>query len=305
MIVQSVRLDQIDLEGHGRKTLSSAPLRQSLAEDGLVLPLVVEGPLSNGRYVLVEGYRRFHNLVANGEVAADCIIQVPTSQTQRQKKRVKHDYLGQKKTGFERERLLAGLLVNGLSRREIARETNIPRQFINKYLKSEAIPTDVKARAEESGAGQDGLAKLYFNERIRPGLRLRLIDRYTDAEGRRNRTGLLSYHVDAIYKVTKCRSFPALSSASQERCINEAVESSKFTLEMAQRAVSRELLNYPDLYDDTSHRSVFDDLEVRLQNALATFTPVFLDSLSKDQRVILNELADRLRLATPLVWEFK
>lgn len=84
---EEIALDLIDPSPHNpRKTFDEdelADLAASIAEQGLLQPLVVMRSLTKGRYELIAGHRRLRALQKNGAAKALCIVRMGTTATSR------------------------------------------------------------------------------------------------------------------------------------------------------------------------------------------------------------------------------
>lgn len=71
-------LSQIALETSFRDEVKDLSLEPDINRYGIRVPLIVED-LGTGKYVLVDGYRRFYALDFLGRETAECIVESATS----------------------------------------------------------------------------------------------------------------------------------------------------------------------------------------------------------------------------------
>lgn len=295
--IKKIRLELIDLENPFRSSVESPALSMSLLHSKLQEPLIVEGPI-NGRYILVEGYRRFDSLSRMGTTWVICNVQEVTNEEGRVIKRLRNELHRKKKTGYELERMIEFLLNRGLSEAEIARQVKVSISVIKKHIKSLDVDLDLKEKAEKAKVGKDGITKLYKLPNVSERIKNILCDRFLIKE-------IFGYHVDSIEKVVKESLFSVLTEESQKRCINEVISQTKFDNDRAKTAVCSEIVSSGIQADLEVNNCVYIESVRLLEKLNQIYKYGFINDLPRNERMNIQSLIYHLvRLTnTPLHWD--
>ncbi len=167
MKFKNISLEYIKLEDEFRKNLEDFSLATSIKQNGLIEPLIVEEKNSNC-FILVEGYRRFWALKHLNIPVVACKVEKLTSKDSRVLKRLRVELKSKRKTGYEVERMISFLLDDGYTEDDIAKQCNIQKKTVKKYINGKDVNTQWKIRAEQSGAGIHGLTEIHHLTNIHP-----------------------------------------------------------------------------------------------------------------------------------------
>lgn len=87
-------------------------------------------------YIFVEGYRRYESLKRSAQKHALFFVESISNAEGRVLKRLKSELHSKRKTGFERERMVAFLLEKNYTPEQIASNCGVAKETIKRYMKS-------------------------------------------------------------------------------------------------------------------------------------------------------------------------
>jgi len=231
-----IPLNMIILENPFRQTLDDQTMALHVSMKGIKIPLIIEGPTNDNTYILVEGYRRYHNLERIGVKTASCIVEPLTDEAGRVLKRLASELTTKKRTSAEIQQMILYLLEKDFKASVIARETGISITTIRKYAKLNDIDDDKKAKAKEKRVSKDALIileNLQNTSSIQKDLLIaQLFDERIKLE-----------EAKAIEKVTKTKDYNLLSDSAKQKCCQSAIKEARFTSNHAERIVQIEKAN--------------------------------------------------------------
>lgn len=182
-----VAIDRIDEDpNQPRRTFSEQELEelsQSIAEHGVLQPIVLRRPNEGGRYVIAMGARRYRAAQRAGLREMPAFIQdvdLPDRYAQ-MIENIQRDDL----RAPEIARFIADRLDAGDTQAEISRKLGKPRDWVSRYASLKAMPDFLRARLE--GSSIRTLYELYQAWRTHPDEIERLCatqDSFTDAQAR-------------------------------------------------------------------------------------------------------------------------
>ncbi|PGU01353.1 MULTISPECIES: ParB/RepB/Spo0J family partition protein [Bacillus cereus group] len=288
MKFKNIPLEHIKLEDEFRKNLEDFNLATSIKQNGLIEPLIVEEKNSNC-FILVEGYRRFWALKHLNVPLVTCKVEKLTSKDSRVLKRLRVELKSKKKTGYEVERMISFLLDDGYTEEDIAKQCNIQKKTVKKYINGKAVNTQWKIRAEQSGAGIHGLTEIHHLTNIHPENKEYVADIYIKRKINAN-------NVESIKKLTKLDEFNKYSKDLQRNCINDMIDDESLNNERLKDIVFTRLLKQQ--YTPSVHQYVFDKV-LRLfdklidsccHNFVNHLTPVQKKDLQRKIKIISNKI---------------
>ncbi|SCM92609.1 Uncharacterized protein BWINRASL_00882 [Bacillus mycoides] len=215
MKFKNIPLEHIKLEDGFRKNLEDFNLATNIKEHGLIKPLIVEEKNSNC-FILVEGYRRFWALKHLNIPVITCKVEKLTSKDSRVLKRLRIELKSKKKSGYEVERMISFLLDDGYTEDDIAKQCNIQKKTLKKYINGKDVNTHWKIRAEQSRAGIHGLTEIHHLTNIHPENKEYVADIYIKRKINAN-------NVESIKTFTKLDEFNKSSKDFQRDCINDMI----------------------------------------------------------------------------------
>lgn len=288
MNFKRIALEHIKLEEGFRKNLEDFSLATSIKQNGLIEPLIVEEKNSNC-FILVEGYRRFWALKHLNVPFVTCKVEKLTSKDSRVLKRLRVELKSKKKTGYEVERMISFLLDNGYTEEDIAKQCNIQKKTVKKYINGKDVNTHWKIRAEQSGAGRHGLTEIHHLTNIHPDNKEYVADIYIKRRINAN-------NVESIKTLTKLDEFNKSSKDFQRDCINDMIGDDSLNNERLKDIVFTRSLKQK--YTLLVHQYIFDKV-LRLldkvidsccHNFVNHLTPVQKKDLQKKIKIISNKL---------------
>lgn len=288
MKFKNIPLEHIKLEDGFRKNLEDFNLAANIKEHGLIEPLIVEEKNSNC-FILVEGYRRFWALKHLNIPVIACKVEKLTSKDSRVLKRLRIELKSKKKTGYEVERMISFLLDDGYTEDDIAKQCNIQKKTLKKYINGKDVNTHWKIRAEQSGAGIHGLTEIHHLTNIHPENKEYVADIYIKRKINAN-------NVESIKKLTKLDEFNKYSKDLQRNCINDMIDDESLNNERLKDIVFTRLLKQQ--YTPSVHQYVFDKV-LRLfdklidsccHNFVNHLTPVQKKDLQRKIKIISNKI---------------
>ncbi|PFA51598.1 chromosome partitioning protein ParB, partial [Bacillus cereus] len=95
------------------------------------------------------GYRRFWALKHLNVPLVTCKVEKLISKDSRVLKRLRIELKSKKKTGYEVERMISFLLGDGYTEDDIAKQCNIQKKTVKKYINGKDVNTHWKIRAEQ------------------------------------------------------------------------------------------------------------------------------------------------------------
>lgn len=224
-----VAIDCIDEDpDQPRRTFSEQELEelsQSIAEHGVLQPIVLRRSAEDGRYVIAMGARRYRAAQRAGLREMPAFIQdaaLPDRYAQMIENIQRDDLRAPEIATFIADRLDAGD-----TQAEISRKLGKPRDWVSRYASVQSMPDFLRARLE--GSSIRALYELYQAWRTHPDeieRRCATQDSFTDAQARqlapgRSRGGRPRQSPDRISgwatSIRKLRSPPG-SSAPAQRC---------------------------------------------------------------------------------------
>lgn len=248
MKFKNISLKYIKLEDEFRKNLEDFSLATSIKQNGLIEPLIVEEKNSNC-FILVEGYRRFWALKHLNVPFVTCKVEKLTSKDSRVLKRLRVELKSKRKTGYEVERMISFLLDDGYTEDDIAKQCNIQKKTVKKYINGKDVNTQWKIRAEQSGAGIHGLTEIHHLTNIHPENKEYVANLYIKRKINAN-------NVESIKTLTKLDEFNKSSKDSQRDCINDMIGDESLNNERLKDIVFTRLLKQQ--YTLSVHQYIFE-----------------------------------------------
>ncbi|GAB6447165.1 ParB/RepB/Spo0J family partition protein [Bacillus cereus] len=288
MKFKNISLEYIKLEDEFRKNLEDFSLATSIKQNGLIEPIIVEEKNSNC-FILVEGYRRFWALKHLNIPVVACKVEKLTSKDSRVLKRLRVELKSKRKTGYEVERMISFLLDDGYTEDDIAKQCNIQKKTVKKYINGKDVNTQWKIRAEQSGAGIHGLTEIHHLTNIHPENKEYVANLYIKRKINAN-------NVESIKTLTKLDEFNKSSKDSQRDCINDMIGDESLNNERLKYIVFTRSLKQQ--YTLSVHQYIFDKV-LRLfdkiidsccHNFVNYLTPVQKKDLQRKIKIISNKL---------------
>lgn len=288
MKFKNISLEYIKLEDEFRKNLEDFSLATSVKQNGLIEPLIVEEKNSNC-FILVEGYRRFWALKHLNIPVVTCKVEQLTSEHSRVLKRLRVELKSKRKTGYEVERMISFLLDDGYTEDDIAKQCNIQKKTVKKYINGKDVNNHWKIRAEQSGAGRHGLTEIHHLTNIHPDNKEYVADIYIKRRINAN-------NVESIKTLTKLDEFNKSSKNFQRDCINDMIGDESLNNERLKDIVFTRSLKQQ--YTLSVHQYVFDKV-LRLfdkvidsccHNFVNHLTPVQKKDLQRKIKIISNKI---------------
>ncbi|MCU5379715.1 ParB/RepB/Spo0J family partition protein [Bacillus cereus] len=288
MKFKNISLKYIKLEDEFRKNLEDFSLATSIKQNGLIEPLIVEEKNSNC-FILVEGYRRFWALKHLNIPVVTCKVEKLTSKDSRVLKRLRVELKSKRKTGYEVERMISFLIDDGYTEDNIAKQCNIQKKTVKKYINGKDVNTQWKIRAEQSGAGRHGLTEIHHLTNIHPDNKEYVADIYIKRRINAN-------NVESIKKLTALDEFNKSSKDLQRDCINDMINDEGLNNEGIKDIFFTKLLKQQ--YTLPVHQHVFDKvlrlfdklIDICCQNFVNHLTPIQKKDLHKKIKIISNKL---------------
>ena len=288
MKFKNISLEYIKLEDEFRKNLEDFSLATSIKQNGLIEPLIVEEKNSNC-FILVEGYRRFWALKHLNIPVVACKVEKLTSKDSRVLKRLRVELKSKRKTGYEVKRMISFLLDDGYTEDDIAKQCNIQKKTVKKYINGKDVNTQWKIRAEQSGAGIHGLTEIHHLTNIHPENKEYVANLYIKRKINAN-------NVESIKTLTKLDEFNKSSKDSQRYCINDMIGDESLNNERLKDIVFTRSLKQQ--YTLSVHQYIFDKV-LRLfdkiidgccHNFVNHLTPVQKKDLQRKIKIISNKI---------------
>ncbi|KAA0785590.1 chromosome partitioning protein ParB [Bacillus wiedmannii] len=288
MKFKNISLKYIKLEDEFRKNLEDFSLATSIKQNGLIEPLIVEEKNSNC-FILVEGYRRFWALKHLNVPFVTCKVEKLTSKDSRVLKRLRVELKSKKKTGYEVERMISFLIDYGYTEADIAKECNIQKKTVKKYINGQDVNTQWKIRAEQSGAGRHGLTEIHHLRNIHPENKEYVADIYI-------KRSINANNVESIKKLTTFDEFNKSSKDLQRGCINDMIDNESLNNERLKDIVFTRLLKQQ--YTLSVHQYVFDKvlhlfdkvIDICCHNFVNHLTLVQKKDLQRKIKIISNKI---------------
>ncbi len=291
MIQEEVCLDIIDEKESAATFQEDRRLTNDISQYGLELPLLVEGPV-DGRYILVDGFKRIASLRYLEWDTVPCIVDSPTNEPTRISKKLRRDHHLKRMTVSQRIHHVHKLIGFGWDVNEIVRLTGISHQTILNYSRIKWVPLNIKEIARD--------LKLTENSE----LLLEQIAQRTSIDTLRFIGGTLSvefndvykYYLEAIEQLTRFDIFNRLPRESIGRAVVSTARCSKFKGPNAQEILYKEAI----ISRTVKNREVF---EVSVNYILKDIThlskiltPYFISRIDKTEAdQITGILEDTLR----------
>ncbi|MGH0426190.1 ParB/RepB/Spo0J family partition protein [Bacillus pretiosus] len=288
MKFKSIALEHIKLEDEFRKNLEDFNLATNIKEHGLIEPLIVEEKNLNC-FILVEGYRRFWALKHLNIPVVTCKVEKLTSKDSRVLKRLRVELKSKRKTGYEVERMISFLLDDGYTEDDIAKQCNIQKKTVKKYINGKDVNTQWKIRAEQSGAGIHGLTEIHHLANIHPENKEYVANLYIKRKINAN-------NVESIKTLTKLDKFNKSSKDLQRDCINDMIGDESLNNERLKGIFFTRSLKQQ--YTLSVHQYIFDKV-LRLfdkvidsccHNFVNHLTPVQKKDLQRKIKIISNKI---------------
>ncbi|GIX57764.1 chromosome partitioning protein ParB [Bacillus cereus] len=288
MNFKRIALEHIKLEEGFRKNLEDFSLATSIKQNGLIEPLIVEEKNLNC-FILVEGYRRFWALKHLNIPFVTCKVEQLTSKDSRVLKRLRVELKSKKKTGYEIERMISFLLNGGYTEEDIAKQCNIQKKTVKKYINGKDVNTHWKIRAEQSRAGIHGLTEIHHLTNIHPENKEYVADIYIKRKINAN-------NVESIKTLTKLHEFNKSSKDFQRDCINDMIGDENSNNKRLKDIVFTRSLKQQ--YTLSVHQYVFDKvlhlldkvIDSCCHNFVNHLTPVQKKDLQRKIKIISNKI---------------
>ncbi|PGZ61862.1 chromosome partitioning protein ParB [Bacillus cereus] len=274
MKFKNIPLEHIKLEDEFRKNLEDFSLATNIKEHGLIEPLIVEEKNSDC-FILVEGYRRFWALKHLNIPVITCKVEKLTSKDSRVLKRLRIELKSKKKTGYEVERMISFLLDDGYTEDDIAKQCNIQKKTLKKYINGKDVSTHWKSRAEQSRAGIHGLTEIHHLTNIHPENKEYVADIYIKRKINAN-------NVESIKTLTKLDEFNKSSKIFQRDCINDMIGDENLNNERPKDIVFTRSLKQQ--YTLSVHQYVFDKVLRLFDKVIDSCCPNFVNHLTPVQK---------------------
>lgn len=185
--------------------------------------------------------------------------------------------------------MISFLLDNGYTEEDIAKQCNIQKKTVKKYINGKDVNTHWKIRAEQSGAGRHGLTEIHHLTNIHPDNKEYVADIYIKRRINAN-------NVESIKTLTKLDEFNKSSKDFQRDCINDMIGDDSLNNERLKDIVFTRSLKQK--YTLLVHQYIFDKV-LRLldkvidsccHNFVNHLTPVQKKDLQKKIKIISNKL---------------
>ncbi|RXT03561.1 ParB N-terminal domain-containing protein [Ammoniphilus sp. CFH 90114] len=255
-----IPLNDLKVDLVGRIQLGDTDLADNLVHQGLKEPLRVQGPDSDGKYIIISGIRRFEAMKKKpGQfITVLCrVSEVVTSRADRATEMLTDTMHQKRKTKFEKQLLIKEALDNGMTKKELSKKINKPISVINRESKGMEIPEKFRREVAEAKGSQDALItifKLDCDKSYRNVLYKRLLNREIGTEDSR-----------ALNKIIKHSEYPFLDNKQKKKVIEETLSNCRFKYEDANQIIMLELLkDNPENHSDYVNEwvnCVCDDIE--------------------------------------------
>jgi ParB-like chromosome segregation protein Spo0J len=172
-----IQIDQIIVETRCRHTPKDLYLTDNIYNNGQIEPVTVMGP-ENGKYYLINGYRRMTVLKKAGHKYIQCDVLPLSSQSERALLRLSINHHTEKFSRFNEIPLVEQLQNDGYTSKEIHSKTNIPKGRLYEHKRAINLPLSLRQRAEEADVNPEGIVQILKITNINPVLVDSLINMY-------------------------------------------------------------------------------------------------------------------------------
>nr|WP_255290559.1 hypothetical protein [Bacillus cereus] len=185
--------------------------------------------------------------------------------------------------------MISFLLDDGYTEDDIAKQCNIQKKTVKKYINGKDVNTQWKIRAEQSGAGIHGLTEIHHLTNIHPENKEYVANLYIKRKINAN-------NVESIKTLTKLDEFNKSSKDSQRDCINDMIGDESLNNERLKDIVFTRTLKQQ--YTLSVHQYIFDKV-LRLfdkiidgccHNFVNHLTPVQKKDLQRKIKIISNKI---------------
>ncbi|WP_085990910.1 ParB/RepB/Spo0J family partition protein [Oceanobacillus senegalensis] len=294
MTLHFVFLSDIVLEKSYRKVNFDSKLALDIAKHGLSVPMIVEK--QNGKYILVDGYRRYVALRHIEANSAWCIVEKETSKQNRIIKRLKNEFHNKKRTGYEMLGMITDLMEQNFDEKEIARNCNVTLRTVKKYIKASKVPKEWLSDGQVAGVGIQGLIDIYNLDQLKGDNKEYLKNLYIDKK-------ITGEQIKEIKRSITNAPFNELTTISQKKTLDDMVHSIKDNNSISFKDIIYEN-SLKEKHNDKSHGYIFNLIIKSLDHSLSLLSKNFTTHLSIEQKNAIYEKAVQIIeiLGMPIKW---
>ncbi|WJE26980.1 hypothetical protein QRE65_08860 [Bacillus cereus] len=195
--------------------------------------------------------------------------------------------------------MISFLLDDGYTEEDIAKQCNIQKKTVKKYINGKDVNTQWKIRAEQSGAGRHGLTEIHHLTNIHPENKEYVADIYI-------KRSINANNVENIKKLTTLDEFNNSSKGFQRDCINDMINDENLNNEGIKDIVFTRLLKQQ--YTLSVHQYVFDKvlhlfdklIDICCHNFINHLTTIQQKDLQRKINIISNKIGLPPTPPTPL-----
>lgn len=195
-------------------------MSKSILSEGLINPIIVEGPDVKGVYYIIDGARRFKALKKMDKLFpyVDCnVIREITSKQKRNEKRLQLTLTEKNATMLEKQEMY-----NDFD--ELGKGT-LPNDAKRKFERGTHIPKEIREKTAEAMASKEAMEVIH-SLKINEDFRASLYERLWNRE-------IKSIHAKAFKQVMKFPLFTESSEEIKQEVINRVIKDAEFTYEKA------------------------------------------------------------------------
>ncbi|OAS21371.1 hypothetical protein [Paenibacillus oryzisoli] len=213
-------LDQLICDINGSIHIDGMSLEQSLLEEGVLIPLLVEGPNAEGKFFILDGYRRNHIMrryPMEFESIPCRLYGKETSQENRNSIRLRLKRTNKRMTAIEIQKLVE----NSENVNDIINE--LPRITQKRIRRAIVIPKFWRDRVEELRKSQDALAVIWHDLNVSTEYKNELLQRLINTD----KIGV--DHATALKKMAKFKVYQSLTFDQKQVAVENVLAKAKFT----------------------------------------------------------------------------
>lgn len=204
---------------------------KDLLSEGLINPIIVEGPNKHGEYFVIDGVRRLKAMVRNSDkfTFVDCnVLRDITTKEKRNETRLKLKTSEKRSTMLEKQKMYKHLDEQG--------KDNLPNNVRRKLEKGLNIPEEIRDQTAKSGSSKEAMEVIYYMD-IAEGFRTSLFQRLWD----RDITGT---HAAALKRVIRHPLFLTLNDVCKQEVINKVIEEAEFTVQKGSLIIEKAIMKH-------------------------------------------------------------